>query len=49
MSAMPDSTLADSEQLIADRQRQLAECRAERDEALAQQTATAEVLFARRA
>ena len=44
MSAMPDSTLADSEQLIADLQRQLAECRAERDEALAQQTATAEVL-----
>ena len=44
MSAMPDSTLADSEQRIADLQRQLAECRAERDEALAQQTATAEVL-----
>src|SRR5712671_4116251 len=44
MSAIPDSTLADSERLIADLQRQLAECRAERDEALAQQTATAEVL-----
>jgi hypothetical protein len=44
MSAMPDSTLADTEQLIADLQRQLAECRAERDGALAQQTATAEVL-----
>jgi GAF domain-containing protein len=44
MSATPDSTLADSERLIADLQRQLAECRAERDEALAQQTATAEVL-----
>jgi hypothetical protein len=44
MSAMPDSTLADSERLIADLRRQLAECRAERDEALAQQTATAEVL-----
>jgi CheY-like chemotaxis protein len=29
-----NSTLADSEQLIADLQRQLAECRAERDEAL---------------
>ena len=44
MSAMPDSKLANPEQLIADLQRQLAECRAERDEALAQQTATAEVL-----
>jgi hypothetical protein len=44
MSAMPDSTLADSERLIADLRRQLAESRAERDEALAQQTATAEVL-----
>ena len=44
MSAMPDSTLANPEQLIADLQRQLAECKAERDEALEQQTATAEVL-----
>jgi class 3 adenylate cyclase len=44
MSAIPDSTLADAEQRIADLQRQLTECRAERDEALAQQTATAEVL-----
>jgi len=44
MSAMPDSTLADSERFIADLRRQLAESRAERDEALAQQTATAEVL-----
>src|SRR2546430_2548410 len=44
MSAIPDSTLADPQQIIADLQRQLAECRAERDEALAQQTATAEVL-----
>jgi GAF domain-containing protein len=44
MSAMPDSTLADSERRIADLQRQLAECRAERDEALAQQAGTAEVL-----
>jgi transcriptional regulator with GAF, ATPase, and Fis domain len=44
MSAPPDSTLADSERLVADLQRQLAECKAERDEALRQQTATAEVL-----
>ena len=58
MSATPDSTLANPEQRIADLERQLAECRAERDEAhqqlaertierdeaLAQQTATAEVL-----
>jgi two-component system NtrC family sensor kinase len=44
MSAMPDSTLTDSEQLIADLQRQLAECRADREEAHEQQTATAEVL-----
>ena len=40
MSATRDSTLADSQQLIADLQRQLAECRAERDEALEYQTAT---------
>ena len=38
MNPMADSTLADPERLIADLQRQLAECRAERDEALAQQT-----------
>jgi GAF domain-containing protein len=44
MSATPDSTLANPEQLIADLQRQLVECKAERDEALEQQTATAEVL-----
>ena len=44
MSAIPDSTLADAEQIIADLQRQLAECRAERDEALQRETATAEVL-----
>src|SRR5262250_2979205 len=44
MRAMPESTLADPQQIIADLQRQLAECRAERDEASAQQTATAEVL-----
>ena len=44
MSAMPDGTLADSEHLIANLHRQLAECRAERDEALQRGTATAEVL-----
>ena len=44
MSATPDTTLADSEQLIADLKRQLAECRAERDEALQRETATAEIL-----
>src|SRR5215831_11852268 len=44
MSATPDSTLANPEQRIADLERQLAECKAERDEALKQQTATAEVL-----
>jgi two-component system, NtrC family, sensor kinase len=44
MSAIPDSTLADSERHIADLQRRLAECRAERDEALQRETATAEVL-----
>src|SRR5215813_3190569 len=44
MSAMPDSTLADPQEIIADLRRELAECRAERDEALAQQAATSEVL-----
>jgi adenylate cyclase len=51
MNAMPDNALADPEQRIADLERQLAEREAElaeskgeRDEALAQQTATAEVL-----
>jgi hypothetical protein len=31
MSATPESTLVNPEQLIADLQRQLAECKAERD------------------
>ena len=44
MSATPDSTLANPEQRIADLERQLAECKAERDEALRQQTAMGEVL-----
>src|SRR5262249_25916317 len=44
MSATPDSTVSSPEQLIADLQRQLAECRAARDEALARETAMAEVL-----
>src|SRR5215472_12745352 len=44
MNATPDSSLADCEQLIADLQRQLAECRAERDEAREYQTATSDVL-----
>src|ERR1700704_3180509 len=51
MSTILGSTLADSERLIADLQRQLADAQqrleertAERDEAQAQQTATAEVL-----
>src|ERR1700732_449079 len=44
MSVMPDSTLANPEQLIADLRRQLAECKTERDKALQRETATAEVL-----
>jgi hypothetical protein len=44
MSAIPDSTLLDPQQLIAGLRCQLAECRAERDEALEYQTATSDVL-----
>src|SRR6516165_10504453 len=41
MSATPDSTLANPDQRIADLERQLAECRAERDEAQQQLTVRA--------
>jgi class 3 adenylate cyclase len=41
---MPDETVNASRQIIADLQREVAQLRAERDEALDQQTATAEVL-----
>jgi hypothetical protein len=44
MSTPPDNMLADPKQLITDLQRQLAECKAERDEALQRETAIAEVL-----
>ena len=44
MTAMLDDTVVDPWQIIADLQRKLDESRAERDEALAQQTAIAEVL-----
>src|SRR3982751_2944732 len=45
MSAMPASTFADpKDRLIAELQRHLAKRTAERDEALAQQIATAEIL-----
>jgi class 3 adenylate cyclase len=44
MKTPPDSALAEEQGMIADLRRQLAERTAERDEAVAQQTATAEVL-----
>src|ERR1700732_1452263 len=44
MSSTSGSTLADLRQNICDLERQLAECRADRDEALQRETATAEVL-----
>jgi len=43
VSPTPDSTLANPQQIIAALRRELAECRTVRDEALAQQIATAEV------
>jgi len=54
MSATPDSTFTSPEQLIADlrrrlaeREAELAECKAERDEALEQQTATSYQMYCR--
>jgi two-component system, NtrC family, sensor kinase len=44
VSTTPDSAFADPQQIIADLRRELARRTAERDEALDQQTATAEVL-----
>src|SRR6516162_8162486 len=44
MCPTPDSTLADPHQINADLQRQLAECRAERDAALAREAAVADVV-----
>ena len=44
MKTPPDSALGDAQGIIADLRRQVAERTAERDEAVAQQTATAEVL-----
>ena len=44
MSPATDSTLTDPQRIIADLQRELANARAERDEALARETATSEVL-----
>lgn len=41
---MQDDKMADPRQVIVDLQRELAECNAERDEAMARQAATAEVL-----
>ena len=41
---MHDDKIADPRQVIVDLQRELAECNAERDEAMARQAATAEVL-----
>jgi hypothetical protein len=44
MNATPENTATGPEQVIADLQRQLAECQVDRDEALQRETAAAEVL-----
>ena len=44
MCPTPDSTLADPQEINGDLQHQLAQCRAERDEALAREKAMADVL-----
>jgi len=44
VSPMPKSTFTDPQQIIADLRRELAECRADRDDTLAQQIATGRVL-----
>ena len=44
MSAAPDSTFVNPEEFTTDLQRQLAECRAERDAAQERETASVEVL-----
>ena len=46
MNATPENTAIGPEQVIADLQRQLAECQVDRDEALQRETATGEVLQA---
>src|ERR1700693_1323012 len=44
MTAIPDKTAADPQQIIADLERKLDERTSERDEALERQTATADIL-----
>src|ERR1700682_4376708 len=44
MTAIPDKTAADSQQIIAELERKLDERTSERDEALERQTATADIL-----
>ena len=41
---MPKSTITDPQQIIADLRRELAECRADRDDTLAQRIATGKML-----
>ena len=44
MSPMPKSTFTDPQEIIADLRRELGECRADRDDTLAQQIAAGRVL-----